>query len=475
MPDAAAFFDLDRTLVRTPSTQVFQHHLVEAGLTDRAGGGLRDLFYRTFDLTGENALLVQFGRLGPRAARGWNTEKVAKAGRAAAADLERALLPFATEVFAQHRSAGRALVLATAAPRPVAEPLARLLGFDHVIATGWAREGRVFTGKADGSMMWGRAKAEAVTELAAAEGLDLDSSFAYSDSFFDTPMLERVGTPVAVNPDIRLAALATLRRWEIRHLDKPAGVVKIAGRELQDLTRPFLRPEMVPNARIELVGVERIPSEGGALVVANHRSYFDITVMSLLIARAGRNARHLGKKEVFDVPLFGDLAVAAGGIRVERASGSDEPLDAAISALKSGEIVTLMPQGTIPRGPAFFDPVLVGRWGAARMAAAARVPVVPVGLWGTERVWPRSDRLPSLQISDPPLVTATVGPPVELKYRSANADTTRIMTAISALLPDDARLPRTPSPAELARTYPPGYDGSVEAEYDRRPGTDSES
>ena len=115
--------------------------------------------------------------------------------------------------------------------------------------------------------------------------------------------------------------------------------------------------------RIELVGVERIPAEGGAIVVANHRSYFDATVMSLLIARAGRNARYLGKKEVFDVPVLGDLALAVGGIRVDRGTGSDDPLDAAIAALKAGEIVTMMPQGTIPRGPAFFDPELSGRRG----------------------------------------------------------------------------------------------------------------
>ena len=471
----AAFFDLDRTLVRTTSMQVFQTHLADAGLTDRGGGALGRLFYRAFDRTGENALLVQLGRLGPRAAQGWSVDGVAEAGEAAAIDLEQALLPFAAEIFAQHRAAGRALVLATAAPRAVAEPLARRLGFDHVVATGWAVDGKVYNGKGDGPMMWGRAKANGVRALAETHDLDLTASFAYSDSFFDVPMLDLVGTPVAVNPDLRLAALATLRRWEIRHLDKPAGVVKIGGRELQDYTRAFARPELVPNARIELVGIERIPAEGGAIVVANHRSYFDATVLSLLIARSGRNGRYLGKKEVFDVPVLGDLALAVGGIRVDRGTGSEEPLDAAIAALEAGEIVTMMPQGTIPRGPAFFDPELRGRWGAARMAAAARVPVIPVGLWGTEQVWPRSSRLPRLRVDDPPLVTACVGEPVDLLYRSAAADTKRIMAAISALLPDDARLPRHPTADDLARTYPPGYAARGQDEYARRPGTDTES
>ena len=80
-----------------------------------------------------------------------------------------------------------------------------------------------------------------------------------------------------------------------------------------------------------------------------------------------------------------------------RASGSDEPLEAAAEALRAGELISMAPQGTIPRGPAFFDPVLKGRWGAARLAAETRAPVIPVGLWGTEKVWPRNARLPAAQ------------------------------------------------------------------------------
>ena len=70
-------------------------------------------------------------------------------------------------------------------------------------------------------------------------------------------------------------------------------------------------------------------------------------------------------------------------------------------------------------------------------------------------------------------MTAVVGPPVELAYRSPDADTKKIMKAISALLPPEARKRRTPTPEELALTYPPGYHGDPEAEGDRRPGTDT--
>ncbi|MEM8707866.1 MAG: lysophospholipid acyltransferase family protein, partial [Actinomycetota bacterium] len=237
--------------------------------------------------------------------------------------------------------------------------------------------------------------------------------------------------------------------------------------------RPFNRPELVPNARFSFEGVENIPTDGPCILVFNHRSYFDSTVVGLLVGKSGRNARFLGKKEVFDAPILGSLGRWMGGIRVDRGTGSDEPLDKAVEALEGGELVAMAPQGTIPRGPAFFDTRLKGRWGAARLAHATKAPVIPVGLWGTEKVWPRSARLPNLDLTDPPPVTVTVGEPVALKYKSLDKDTKRIMKAISALLPDEAREPYEPTLDELAATFPPGYTGDPTAEADRRPGSDT--
>jgi putative phosphoserine phosphatase/1-acylglycerol-3-phosphate O-acyltransferase len=138
-------------------------------------------------------------------------------------------------------------------------------------------------------------------------------------------------------------------------------------------------------------------------------------------------------------------------------------------------MVALMPQGTIPRGKAFFEPKLKGRWGAARLAAMTGASVVPVGLWGTERVWPRSARLPNvLNVLDPPLVTVRVGEPVVLKNEDPDADTKRIMKAIMALLPPASRVKRKPTAEELAATLPPGHRAAaaVTPEAKRRPGTD---
>jgi putative phosphoserine phosphatase/1-acylglycerol-3-phosphate O-acyltransferase len=84
-------------------------------------------------------------------------------------------------------------------------------------------------------------------------------------------------------------------------------------------------------------------------------------------------------------------------------------------------------------------------------------PVVPIGLWGTEKVWPRSSRLPNvLNIVNPPQVTIRIGAPVRLRYQSAETDTKKIMKAIMDLLPEQSRDKHQPTAEELAATYPPG-------------------
>ena len=197
--------------------------------------------------------------------------------------------------------------------------------------------------------------------------------------------------------------------------------------------------------------------------------------MSVAIAQSGRTVRFLGKKEVFDVPVVGQLATAMGGIRVDRGTGSDEPLQAAADALAGGEVVAIMPQGTIPRGPAFFDPELKGRWGAARLAQLTKAPVIPIGLWGTEKVWPRVE--PAAQRAQPQPTrrrcAIRVGAPVDaqapLARRRHQADHEGDHRRCCRPRPGAQR---TPTPDELAATYPPGYSGRPDREVERRPGTD---
>jgi putative phosphoserine phosphatase / 1-acylglycerol-3-phosphate O-acyltransferase len=471
----AAFFDLDRTLLSGASGEVFAGALRMAGLSGPNPVPGERLLFGLFNAIGETLPSMVLARQAVSLAAGRSRAAVAEAAESVADELCSMVQPFAETAFASHREAGRPIVLATTTPYDLVKPFADRLGLDDVVATryGVSADG-TYDGTLDGPFVWSAGKLAAITDWAERHGVDLTESYAYSDSVYDTPMLSAVGHPIVVNPDPRMVLVAAARRWPTLNLDVSPGVLKIPviGLELQQVALRFARRSAYPYARFDIDGIEHIPARGAAILVANHRSYFDVAAISLTIAKSGRPARFLGKKEVFDAPIVGPIAAAMGGIRVDRGTGSDEPLAAAAAALEGGEMVTMMPEGTIPRGPAFFRKPK-GRWGAARLAQMTGAPVIPVGLWGTEQVWPRSSRIPNvLNVADPPTVRIRVGAPVRLVGRSLEADTKRIMAAIVDLLPDDAYRRSTPTAEELAATYPPGYSGDPAHESKRRPGTD---
>ena len=455
MARQAAFFDLDRTLLRGSSGPFLSAELKAAGLLgDRPIPGL-GLLNRIYDVFGESRPIMALTRRAARQANGWSVERVKEAGAKAAQVLADRIQPFAAPLFRQHREAGRLVVLATTTPYDLVKPLADALGLDDVVATQYTARDGTYDGSVAGEFVWGPAKRAAVEQWAGEHGVDLADSWAYSDSYFDAPLLSAVGHPFAVNPDPRLQLLALLRRWPVIHLDAPPGVPKLLGVEPQQILHQLFRPELVRYARFDIAGIEHIPESGPAILVSNHRSYFDVIALGIAVARRGRPVRMLGTKEVFDAPVLGPLARALGGIPVDRGTGSDEPLKEAARALEGGELVAILPQGTIPRGKAFFEPELRGRWGASKLAAMTKAPVVPGGLWGTELVWPRNSRVPRVwNVTGPPLVRIRVGAPVPLDYESADADTARMMRAIVDLLPSEARVRREPTPEELARTMP---------------------
>lgn len=455
----AAFFDLDRTLLQGGTGPHLSQAMVDLGLVPRSLPG-QGLLFKAFDLLGENLPSIFLARQATLVARGKDSKSFDDAAAKAAEVIAELVHPFALALIEQHKAEGRRVVMATTTPTHLIQPLADRLGFDDVIATRYStKEDGTFDGSIRGPFVWSTGKLTAVKHYAAQHDIDLAESYAYSDSIFDVPLLEAVGQPAAVNPDPRLTMYAVARRWPIVHFDVSPGVLKIpvVGIEVQRFVMEGLRSTFFPCARFDIEGVENIPRHGPVILVGNHRSYFDAVAMANVVRHSGRSVRFLGKKELFDIPLLGSFFAAAGGIRVDRGEGGTESYDMAALALEGGEMVGLLPEGTIPRGEAFFDPVLKGKTGAARLAATSRAPVIPVGMWGTDKVWPRSSSLPNLlNLSNPPTVKIRVGEPVELKYRSPAADTTRIMSAISDLLPPEARETQVPTAGELRSTYPGG-------------------
>ena len=207
--------------------------------------------------------------------------------------------------------------------------------------------------------------------------------------------------------------------------------------DLQMKLQHLFNPRWQRWVRFDIGGLEHLPKAGATILAGNHRSYFDFFVLAQLVRLGRRPIRMMAKKEIFDAPVIGRICHAMGGIPVERSSTrATEAYAAAIDALAAGELVGMMPQGTIPRGAAFHDPVLKGKTGVARLAAASGAPVIPFGLWGTDVLWPREAKGPRLtRWRDPVTVRVRIGPPVELPGGGAVADTRAIMAAIMALLP----------------------------------------
>src|SRR5205823_3498161 len=197
---------------------------------------------------------------------------------------------------------------------------------DAVVATRYGVDDGRYDGTINGEFVWGKGKLRAVKEWADENDVSMPDSYADSDSWYDAPLLAAVGHPHAVNPDARLLARALILRWPVLNLDVPDGVPKLFGIEPQQVMMAAAHTQLVPYARFDISGMENLPESGPAIVVANHRSYFDPMAMGMALAKRGRPVRFLGKKEVFDVPVVGRLAKAIGGIRVDRGTGSDEPL-----------------------------------------------------------------------------------------------------------------------------------------------------
>jgi len=217
-PTAAAFFDVDNTLMRGASIYHFAR-----GLAARKMFGPRDLARLTwnqfaFRLRGsENADHIDAAREAALAfVAGHKVADIVRLGEEIYDDsMANRIWEGARELTQQHLQAGQRVWLVTATPIELANILARRLGLTGALGTVAETADGVYTGRLVGGLLHGQAKAAAITALADREGLDLSRCSAYSDSANDLPMLELVGHPNVVNPDAGLLKQARGRNWPV--------------------------------------------------------------------------------------------------------------------------------------------------------------------------------------------------------------------------------------------------------------------
>jgi HAD superfamily hydrolase (TIGR01490 family) len=221
----AAFFDLDKTILAKSSSLLFARPFYKGGLIGRADvlkSGYAQFVYLASGA--DHDQMEQMRSYLSALCRGWEVEKV---NAIVAETLDELVDPIvyaeAVALIDEHRAAGHDIIIISSSGTEVVEPIGERLGADIVIGT----QLEIVDGCYSGEILfyaYGEGKAVAVRALAGEHGFDLASSYAYSDSHTDLPMLELVGNPVAVNPDAELRSVAESRGWPIQDFAKPVAM-----------------------------------------------------------------------------------------------------------------------------------------------------------------------------------------------------------------------------------------------------------
>jgi HAD superfamily hydrolase (TIGR01490 family) len=227
---AAAFFDLDKTLMAGSSGVFFARAAYESGMISRAQLAhdlYENLRFRLRGSTDDRADAVR-KRVGEMIA-GVPVARLQRLSPRVLAGVLPRLYPEMLERAYAHQDEGLAVYILTAASQEMAEVLAHVLSFDGGVGSRSEIVDGRYTGRPAGPFNYREGKVSAMRELAHRDGIDLLASYAYSDSESDLPMLRVVGNPVVVNPDAALRGVAVAEGWEVIHLDRLPRRLKMLG------------------------------------------------------------------------------------------------------------------------------------------------------------------------------------------------------------------------------------------------------
>ncbi len=224
-PLAAAFFDLDKTILAKSSTLAFTRKFYEGGLIRRPDAVKAAYAQFVYLLSGADHDQMEQMRLYlSDLVKGWDVARVKEIVAETIDDIvDPIVYAEALELIDEHHEAGRDVIIISSSGTEVVEPIGDRLGVDLALGTQMAVEDGHYTGEIL-FYAYGANKADAMQDLAAERGYSLADSYAYTDSHTDLPMLEIVGHPVATNPDSELRHIAEERDWPIVRFTKPVAM-----------------------------------------------------------------------------------------------------------------------------------------------------------------------------------------------------------------------------------------------------------
>ena len=222
----AAFFDLDKTIIAGSSTLAFGRPLYRQGFVRRrtlVRIGLAQISYMLFGADEDSLERARDEMLD--LVSGWHKSEIDAMVMESMTDVIEPLV-FAEALFLidEHKRAGREVYVVSASPEEFVRPIAKMVGIDRIIATKIRTDGLGrFVPELEQYVM-GPGKVETIKKVAMRDGIDLEGSFAYTDSFTDMPMLELVGNPIAVNPEKELKEAAEANEWPILEFQRPVSL-----------------------------------------------------------------------------------------------------------------------------------------------------------------------------------------------------------------------------------------------------------
>jgi 1-acyl-sn-glycerol-3-phosphate acyltransferase len=205
-------------------------------------------------------------------------------------------------------------------------------------------------------------------------------------------------------------------------------------------------------AKIEIEGGHNLPREGAYVVAPNHTTEFDPLTIAVVVWRLGRAPRFMAKESLFKVPVLGWALRATGMVPVARSSSAAaarQTIDASEELVRHGRGVIVYPEGSLTREPDLWP--MRGKTGAARLALAGDIPVIPIAHWGDQKILPRYGKLSLWPLRR--RVRVLVGEPVDLsEFRGRQAQPAVLVAATDVVMADIAgllsQLRNEPAPAE---------------------------
>ncbi len=310
------------------------------------------------------------------------------------------IFPQAVEEIERLKGENYYIVLVSASLKNIVQPLVKELNVNDYIATELEIKNGIFTGKVKGDFVNNLNKQKAIEAYCKERNILASHIIAYGNSKWDIPMLQASNEAIIVNPDKKLF------KWS----KNKAANIKSWGFAKMPLLYYFMYVLLLPYLR-GWQGLQHIPKNKGAILVANHSSYLDHYVIGLIVSLFyRRRVRFLAKKQHFETPFQKWIHELLGAFPIDRDKGGKEGLKSVVDLLKNNEIVLMYPEGTRSRDGLMKD----FKPGVLYTHFKSGCDIIPVGINGAFQVLPSGKIFPRFA-----RISLKFGAPISFLYNES--------------------------------------------------------